>query len=128
MTALTDHFLKEELWCPTTHQTSFAPCFLRELERLRAGYGKPMTVTSCCRSAAHNDRIGGHPRSLHLMDNKHHGCATCAIDISMTNSADRGHLISCAWNRGWAIGVAKGFLHLDLRLSVLGMPQIVYVY
>lgn len=125
-----EYFSHEELQCPSTHVVKLAPSFGAHLDKLRMVFGKPMLVNSCCRSKAHNEYIGGHPRSLHVYDDPYHKTGgTMAIDIS-TNSylaIEKVRLINLAWQHNWSIGVAKNFIHLDRRVDI-GLPEEFYVY
>jgi hypothetical protein len=120
------NFSEAELRCKGSGLLILAPGFGRELQALRNAYGKPMTVTSCCRSEEHNRKIGGHPRSLHVCDLPAHNTGgTCAIDVQVT---DREELIKLAWSRGWSIGLSPRFIHLDLRTKILNLPQVRFEY
>lgn len=128
------HFSWAELACPTTQECRLAPGFGEQLESLRLAYGKPMHVTSACRSQAHLEHLlrQGYPasrNSFHLMDNPKYdtgGC--CAVDIALTDAKERGILLHLALGWGWTVGVAKTYLHLDRRIDHTTLPQIVYVY
>ena len=86
------------------------------LVNLRLAYGKPMVVTSCCRSAAHNLKVGGHSRSLHVYDDPFYDLAgSAAIDIAVTNAAHTWQLVRLAILDGWSVGVATWGVHLDRR-------------
>ena len=123
------HFSHTELCCPCCNQAALAPGFGDDLEALRFVYAKPMIATSVCRCRRHNRAIKGHIRSLHLMDNPWHETdGTCALDIEMMSSPDRARLIGLALTRGWSIGVASNFLHLDRRSRYIGLPQVVFHY
>src|SRR3990172_11881 len=116
-------FSHEELESPDTHEVRLADGFALELIRLRATGGKPMKVNSCCRSAAHNLAIGGHPRSLHIYDAPQHGLNGCAaIDIATPDAPQRAKLRRLAWGMGWSVGLGRWFLHLDRR-DLAGLPQ-----
>jgi len=127
MTKLT-YFSHSELACPRTRAVVLAPGFGEALDALREAYGMALRINSACRSAEHNARIGGHSRSLHLIANAHWRCDTCAVDVMMVDGPARGRLIELAWARGWSIGIAAGFLHLDRRTAVLGLAQTTWVY
>ncbi len=122
------HFTTAELACPLTSEIRLATGFGAALEALRMDYGHPMPLTSCCRSLAHNGRIGGHPRSLHLMDNEAHETDTCAVDVALTNSGRRAALVGLALAANWSVGVASNFLHLDRRTQYTGLPQVLFHY
>lgn len=122
-------FSHAELACKATGAVKLAPGFAHKLAMLRMTFGKPMIVTSCCRSAEHNRRVGGHPRSLHVYDEPHWPTGgTCAIDIRVPNGTYAGELAFLAWQQGWSYGVPKGgFIHLDRR-DIVGLPQAVFGY
>lgn len=120
-------FSDEELACKATGIVRLAPGFVDELKALRLEFARPMTVTSCCRSAEHNTRIGGHGRSLHVYDHNARGLdGAAAIDV-LVPARDRGPLVMLAWQRGWSVGVARAFVHLDRR-DFADMPQMLFGY
>ena len=133
MTYITEHFTTEELACPTTGEVKFEKGFLDELEGLRVVYNKPMIATSGCRSTEHNEwllRRGykASPNSFHLIGNTKYGTDTCAVDISRPNGADAHLLVNLATTRGWTVGWAKTFIHLDRRVDYTNLPAIIYDY
>lgn len=120
------YFNHAELACRLTGHGKLASGFADALLKLRLAYGKPMVVTSCCRSAEHNKDIGGHPHSLHIYDYPEHNVdGACAIDIGLANGSHRWILVNIATAQGWSIGVATTFLHLDRRdLAGLAQPVV----
>lgn len=122
-------FRHEELQCRHTGQVVLAPGFAKKLALLRMTYARPLTVTSCCRSAAHNEAVGGHPRSLHVYDNPAHPTGgTAAIDLAVRDAAEAMAIAEVAIPYGWSVGVPKGgFIHLDLR-TLFGMPKGMFGY
>ena len=122
-------FSEDELRCKGSGELNLAPGFLGMLIHLREVYNEPMVVNSCCRSTEHNDRVGGHIRSLHLTDNVHYGCATLAIDISThgMDGSDIRDLIDLATAAGWSVGIAETFIHLDARI-LLGRSRADFTY
>ena len=81
------------------------------------------------RSPSHNAKVGGHPRSLHLIVNGHWGTGgPCAVDVSATDGEYRAKLITLALDQDWSVGVASNFIHLDQRSRYCGLPQVVYHY
>lgn len=127
------HFKDSELACRSSGKVILAPGFREALESLREVFNEAMVVTSCCRTAEHNASVGGNPRSLHMIGNPHYvfdgrALDTCAIDIATPDGAYRARLIRMALLRGWSVGVAKTFTHLDLRTRYTGLPQQVFTY
>lgn len=100
--------------------------FRGELNELRREFGLPMKISGPGRCKAHNTAIGGHAKSLHIMDEPQHsdqqGCL--GVDVETPDGAYRGRLFSIAWKRGWSIGwnAKKKFLHLDRR-DWVGLQQ-----
>lgn len=121
-------FSRDELKCPATGEVRLDSAFAEALIILRVEYGVPMRVTSCCRSAAYNRQIRGHPRSLHVWNEPYHPVTgTCAIDIAMSSGLMRRKLVRIAIEQGWAIGVGTNFLHLDFRRAA-GLSPVLYGY
>lgn len=122
------HFSHKELACPTSGEVRLHEGFGAALEALRVDYGHAMPLTSCCRSAAHNVALGGHPRSLHLIGNSSHGTDTCAVDVAMSDGRQRYLLVRCALELCWTVGIASNFIHLDRRTEFADLPQVIYHY
>ena len=122
-------FSHAELATRDTLEVRLATGFAEELIRLRVLFGRPMHVTSCSRTQAHNREVRGHPRSLHLMDNPVHDIdGTAAIDVRVDGGspAVRG-LVVVALRLGWSVGLAKSFVHLDYR-ALANLPPAAFGY
>lgn len=106
------------------------PGFLSALVELQEACGVVFPVNSCCRCPAHNERVGGNPRSMHMTVNEHHKLdGTCAIDIGFPEGHEHRELLMTeAWKRGWSIGVHPRFVHLDRRTKYVGLPQTRFKY
>lgn len=121
-------FRHRELACPATGELRLHPGFATALGELRRLLDRPMIVTSCCRSAAHNAKVGGHPRSLHVWDKPNHGArGTLAIDVRRGDAAFNSALAKNALREGWSLGVGRDFFHLDRR-DLVDLPQQVFGY
>ena len=59
------YFSEKELQCPTSKDIVLAKGFLNCLINLRENVGEPLQITSCCRSAEHNEWLQsrGYPAS-----------------------------------------------------------------
>lgn len=64
------HFVRREMRCPCCGRGAVALALVLALEDVRFLYGRPVRITSGWRCVAHNQEIGGHPQSRHLV-----GCA-----------------------------------------------------
>lgn len=119
---LKPYFKRSEL---TAGDGSFklAPGFAEKLAQLRIAYGKPMTITSGCRTKEDIQSLlkRGYSASLnsfHLIDNdkwKTNGC--CAIDVAWPiEKRSAFELIREASKLDWNIRIAPlSFIHLDRR-------------
>lgn len=122
-------FTRAELDCACCGLAKFHPGFLEHLHGLRLAFGKPMVLTSACRCKAHNAKVGGNAKSLHIGDVPQHPgqLGTLAIDVKVTDGLYRGQLFALAWRLGWSLGWGDGFLHLDRREWV-GLAQTSFDY
>lgn len=125
-------FSENELKCKGSGLFIMHPGMDEELDKLRTLFGRPLFVTSGCRSLEHNREIGGHPRSLHICDVPQlpgqRGCL--AVDFRVQNGTEAYLLVSCAISLGWSVGVpnlSRGFIHLDKR-SLIGLPNQIFGY
>jgi len=123
-------FPSRELACKGSKEILLDSRFAAALPYLRLKFGRAMVLTSCCRSPAHNTKIGGHPRSLHLTVPFHPGAfGTMAADISWMAwpLALRADFVKLALSLGWSIGRARTFVHVDRRVDI-GLAQAEYTY
>jgi len=137
---ISPHFTAGELACPSSRIVQLHTLdnnrggFLIWLEALRLKVGLPFYPTSACRSTAHNNLVGGHENSLHLMDNPKHatnGCMAIDIDITRWDSSDIDRLIDYTldpwFNGSIGHGESRGFVHIDMR-TWIGLPQMEFFY
>ena len=102
------HFTDREMDCGCGCQKTVAPELLVRLEALRALIEKSLTITSGARCEKHNRAIGGATHSWHLNG--------LAVDIACTDSKLRIDILRNAGKLGFnGIGIAKTFIHLELR-------------
>jgi hypothetical protein len=109
-----NHFPDIEQACLCCNVIHLAPGFLDALNELREAFAQPMPVNSMCRCKERNWAVGGKPGSYHLID---HPWGCCAVDISTNgwSGAKKWQFIELAMKRGFSIGFAKTFLHIDRR-------------
>lgn len=125
------HFQDRELACKCCGLLKIHRGFRAELEALRRDFGLPMVISGPGRCKAHNQSVGGHPKSLHIMDEPQHDGQTgmLAVDVSTPDGVYRGKLFTAAWIRGFSIGwnAKRKFLHLDRR-DLVHLPQSSFDY
>lgn len=124
------NFTAGELACPTSSRIKVDKRFLERLWTLRYIIERSLVINSCCRSFSHNTLVGGHWRSLHLMDNPHWDTlGTMACDISILNWGQEGidELLEIARDLNFSVGLANTFVHLDCR-ELIGLPRIDFTY
>lgn len=120
-------FTDKELGCQCCGRQNFAPGFEEALKTLRELVNVSMPISSAGRCAPHNYAVGGHYRSLHLLEGGR-GCGTCAVDVVCTDGAKRAKIIKHALDLNWSVGVASNFIHLDRRVQALGLEHRVFHY
>jgi uncharacterized protein YcbK (DUF882 family) len=108
MVRLSKNFTSAEFACPCCRAFKAEQDLLDKLEFLRKLQSAPLKISSAYRCPAHNAKVGGSPRSQHLLGR--------AVDIPVQASADAYELVRNAMLSGFAgIGVYKTFIHLDVR-------------
>jgi len=116
MTQFSEHFTFKEIACPCCQVIKLAPGFIFDLEEVRRVSRVRMDLTSCCRCEKHNTEVGGHERSLHLIDNEVHETDTCGVDIIRPKNAFYfGSLISALSELQWSIRIYREHIHADKR-------------
>lgn len=124
------YFPENEVRCKGTGVIKMDKRFADLLVETRHEWKKPLVPNSVCRTPSHNDKVGGHPSSLHLTENpKHKTNGTCAVDISWVNWSrqERLNFAKFCWKKGWSVGLHNSFIHLDLR-TVAGLSQSTFLY
>lgn len=111
---IVNFFSKLELrcrcWSPSCDATPVTAEFLAALNRLRADWGRPLVVTSASRCKSHNAKVGGSPKSQHMLG--------LAVDLRVSTANDAKALAALAEKHGFkGIGVAPTFIHLDMRAT-----------
>ena len=125
-------FRVDELACKGSGVLRLHPGFADELRTLRLRWARPMRVTSCCRSTAHNTAEGGAANSLHVYDVPSYPGqqGTLAIDVAVSDPVTRWELVFIAMGLGWSVGMpqkGRGFMHFDRR-DMVGQPRLLFDY
>lgn len=108
---LSPHFFRSEFACHCGCGLAVADAeLIRVLEDLREAFGGRKTrITSGCRCAAHNARIGGAPASKHL--------SGLAADIAIAgiDAAEVADYLEDRYPDCYGIGRYPGWTHIDVR-------------
>lgn len=113
---LSEHFSTWEFRCPDCGQVILDPELIPTLERIRARFGRPMTIISGYRCQVHNTAIGGGPE--HPMGK--------AADVLIDGNQDRGPLIKAAHDEGLKrIGDGRNVIHIGISKT---LPQVMWRY
>ena len=111
------YFNREEFDCQYTGKNEMKDEFIEKLDALREVCGFPFHITSGYRAPEHpieaKKKIAGtHSQGI-------------AADIKVNNGAERFILLNYAFEMGFSgIGVAKTFIHVDIRNT----QQVAWVY
>jgi len=109
---VTEHFLYSDFICPCCDMLKLVPGFYRHislLERMRQELGFPIIVTSGYRCRKHNVKVGGSPRSWHLLfatDIRPEDCDPEKLKALYAKAVELGF---------GGIGQYQTHVHLDLR-------------
>ncbi len=106
-----EYFQDSELACPDCDLCTFDPELRRMMNEVREETGIPMIITSACRCAKHNAKVGGAPNSAHLPgpDGLCH-----AVDIACLSDRYRWQLVFGFIRRGInRIEVTNLHVHVD---------------
>lgn len=124
------YFAQTELCSPDTMFYKFHEGFEDDLLALRLAFGQPMTLNSAARTEAYNNKIGGHPNSLHIYDKPRHGLTgAIAVDVHTPDPCYRTALAKLALSTWWSVGlISPTAIHLDMRAKYLELPQCIFPY
>lgn len=107
---ISEHFVRKEFACPD--QCGFDAVdveLLAVLEDIRFAFDKPLIINSACRCAQHNAKIGGSPKSQHLLGK--------AADIRVegfTPEKVYNYLLKIYPNK-FGLGLYDTWVHVDVR-------------
>jgi uncharacterized protein YcbK (DUF882 family) len=109
---LSAHFSRSEFACKCGCGFDTVDVQLLEaLEAVRQFYGLPVTINSACRCAKYNAKIGGSPKSQHLI-----GRAADITVRGMSPTAVANYLEQTFPDR-YGIGRYSTFVHIDTRAT-----------
>tara|TARA_R100000656_G_scaffold5166_3_gene6841 strand:+ start:906 stop:1271 length:366 start_codon:yes stop_codon:yes gene_type:complete len=104
---LTDHFSRKEFACKCNCGSDrISAELVSKLEIVRLMYGKPMHITSGLRCEQHNKKVKGAENSTH-MDG-------LAADIAVNGCFERDQIVGFLRTHFSRMGIARGFIHVDV--------------
>ena len=104
------YFDISEFDCQETGKNHMSEGFINKLDELREACGFPFTINSGYRDPSHSAERKKASTGTHSLG--------IAADIRIHNGADRYTIVQKALELGFTgIGVAKTFVHVDLRES-----------
>jgi hypothetical protein len=109
----TTYFKEKEMACKCGCGTcNINPTFVNKLDHARRLAGVSFPVTSACRCAKHNRKVGGVAESSHLSVP---GALECtAADLGIFDSVSRFKVVKALIEAGFSrIGIGKGLIHVD---------------
>ena len=109
---ITKNFSSDEFACKCCGGQNINENLVFQLQKIRGIVKKPIIITSGYRCPAHNKKIGGSPKSQHLLGK--------AADIYVNGMSVRDlyEVVSIFYKNGiTGIGVypEQGFIHVDIR-------------
>lgn len=110
LTPLSPHFKMREFACSDGTDTIFvSPALVEVLEKVRAHFGKPVTINSGYRAEAKNKAVGGATYSQHK-----YGLAADITISGVLPAKVAAYAETLLPNTG-GIGIYKTFTHIDVR-------------
>ena len=111
---LSKHFKKREFACKDGCGLGLAdgdvnPELVAVLEDVREHFGRPVVINSGLRCQTHNKRVGGAPRSQHLLG------TAADIRVSGVNPSIVYHYLNTKYPDRYGVGKYKNFTHIDVR-------------
>jgi zinc D-Ala-D-Ala carboxypeptidase len=101
------YFSLDEFVCSETGEQDMCPEFLKALSHLREICDFPFVITSGFRSKNHSAEKSKKTPGTHTQG--------IAADIKVAGGAQRLALVKHASAMGMSVGVAKTFVHVDIR-------------
>lgn len=103
------YFKVEDFDCRETGENEMQEGFIRVLDQLRAACGFPFYITSGFRSKNHSVEKRKAVPGTHAQG--------IAADITVVGGAQRRAIVNHALAMGMSVGVAKDFVHVDIRTT-----------
>jgi len=105
---LSNHFNRSEFACKSgCGYDTVDYALLRAVEAIRERFGVPVTITSGCRSPAHNEAVGGVKDSQHVRGR--------AADLQVSGVPPDDVADFAEGLKGISVGRYNSFTHIDSR-------------
>lgn len=109
---ITKNFSSDEFACKCCGRQNINENLVFQLQKIRGIVKKPIIITSGCRCPAHNKKIGGSPKSQHLLGK--------AADIVIKGlSVKQMYQVLVPFHKKYFAGLGiypeQGFIHIDTR-------------
>lgn len=101
------YFKMEDFNCQETGDNEMDIEFIKGLDNLRGACGFPFVITSGFRSKEHSIEKAKKTPGTHAKG--------IASDIRVTGGSQRSKIVKHALAMGMSVGVAKSFVHVDIR-------------
>lgn len=101
------YFKIEDFDCQETGENEMQEDFIHVLDQLREACGFPFYITSGFRSKNHSAEKRKAEPGTHSQG--------IAADVAVQGGAQRRAIVAHALAMGMSVGVAKGFVHVDIR-------------
>ena len=115
------YFDRDEFACQYTGNNEIEDKFIEKLDKLREACGFPFIITSGYRDPSHpieakKTKAGTHAQGI-------------AADIKVNNGLQRFKIVEKAIALGFTgVGVARGFVHVDIRNPDDTTPFVMWTY
>lgn len=111
---LSKYFKRREFACKDgcglgLNDNDVHPDLIEVLEEVREYFGKPVVINSGLRCETHNRRVGGAPRSQHLLG------TAADIRVQGVEPSDVHKYLTEKYPDEYGIGKYKTFTHIDVR-------------
>jgi len=102
------YFKIEDFACQQTGNNEMSEAFIHRLDHLRVACGFPFHITS-----GYRDPEGHSIEKAKANPGTH--AQGIAADIAVSGGVERRAIVNHALAMGMSVGVAKGFVHVDIR-------------
>lgn len=107
---LSDHFRVREFRCQDgSDSVLISEELVAVLENIRTHFGQPVTINSAYRTASHNTKVGGSPKSQHLQG------TAADLRVGGVTPLEVAQYAETLLGKSGGIGLYGTFTHVDVR-------------